>query len=192
MQEPVPDFVPPATPASTYISRPSSITALQWTGENLEDVKVWVGNDNLDHWVSGTALTLWVEANTSWLPLETGEWIIKDDLGFYPCKDSMFQRKYERDQVVADYLDNHEAQAAVEQALANPQDARPRDRKGGSSIQLQRHEYAENSFELHHFTGKLLLSREDLEEAYRQLDDFLYPNPGYAPRISNWKGEDLG
>ena len=54
----------------------------------------------------------------------------------------------------------------------------------GSSFQLYRHEYAENSFILAHFTGSLLVSREDLEEAYLQLDAFLYPNPGYAPRIA--------
>ena len=53
-----------------------------------------------------------------------------------------------------------------------------------SGIKLYRHEYAENSFILSAFTGQLLLSRQDLEEAYRQLDDFLYPNPGFEPRIA--------
>lgn len=48
-----------------------------------------------------------------------------------------------------------------------------------SSIKVQPHEYAENSFEIHHFTGKLLVSREDLEELYNSLDNYLYPNPGY-------------
>lgn len=58
------------------------------------------------------------------------------------------------------------------------------DNSSHSSILLQRHEYDGNNFVLHHFTGKLLLGRNDLEEAYRQLDDFLYPNPGFAPRIA--------
>jgi len=53
-----------------------------------------------------------------------------------------------------------------------------------SSFRLSRHEYAENSFILDHFTGRLLVSREDLEEAYLQLDAFLYPNRGYQPRIA--------
>jgi len=52
------------------------------------------------------------------------------------------------------------------------------------SFQLSKHPYAEDSFILAHFTGRLLVNREDLEEAYRQLDDFLYPNPGYEPRIA--------
>lgn len=96
MPENVPVLTTPALPVNTYTSRPVSITAIQWTGENLDDVKAWVGDDKLDHWVSGAALTLWVEANTTWLPLEAGEWIIKDELGFYPCKDSVFQRKYQK------------------------------------------------------------------------------------------------
>ncbi|QOP66764.1 hypothetical protein SEA_PUREGLOBE5_14 [Arthrobacter phage Pureglobe5] len=56
-------------------------------------------------------------------------------------------------------------------------------RDPSTSIQLSRHEYAENSFIIDHFTGTLLTSRQDLEDLYRQLDDFLYPNPGFEPRI---------
>lgn len=55
---------------------------------------------------------------------------------------------------------------------------------GNSSFQLSKHPYAENCYYLDHFTGRLLVSRADLEEAYRQLDDYLYPNPGYQPRIA--------
>lgn len=164
MQEPLPDLTPPVPVGVSYTSRPTTITAGQWTGANLDEIKAWVGNDNLDHWVSGTALTLWVEANTSWLPLEVGEWIIKDDLGFYPCKDSVFRAKY--------------------RAAPRPPTAPQITRSAESSFQLSRHPYAENSFYLDHFTGALLVSREDLEEAYLQLDDFLYPNHGYAPRIA--------
>jgi hypothetical protein len=91
------------------------------------------------------------------MKLHKGDWLIRGtEDEFYPCKDSVFQRKYRPAATVSD----------------------------STSIQLQRHEYAENSFELHHFTGKLLLGREDLEELYRQLDDFLYPNPGFEPRIA--------
>lgn len=39
---------------------------------------------------------LWVEANNAWLPIETGEWVIKDDIGFYPCKWYKFNETYER------------------------------------------------------------------------------------------------
>jgi hypothetical protein len=53
-----------------------------------------------------------------------------------------------------------------------------------TSIGLSSHPYAENSYLIDHFTGRLLVSREDLVELYAQLDNYLYPNPGYAPRIA--------
>lgn len=34
---------------------------------------------------------LWVDANHKWLPIVIGEWVIKDQLGFYPCKDEIMQ-----------------------------------------------------------------------------------------------------
>jgi hypothetical protein len=52
-----------------------------------------------------------------------------------------------------------------------------------SSIKVEPHEYAENSFIIHHFTGKLLVSHEDLEELYRSLDSYLYPNHGFEGRF---------
>lgn len=58
------------------------------------------------------------------------------------------------------------------------------DSTSNSSIRLYRHEYAENSFIISAFTGQILTSRQDLEELYRQLDNFLYPNPGFEPRIA--------
>lgn len=181
MPETVPDSSPPAPLGDTYTSRPVSITAEQWDGteEHAEKLCRWadsfrgrgsacyisgqapietgyVDNDGKEiglerpaHIVIGT-----LEGS---MKLREGDWLIKGiEDEFYPCKDSVFQRKYHR------------------AAGGNPD----------SSIQLYRHEYAENSFILSAFTGQLLLSRQDLEEAYRQLDDFLYPNPGFEPRIA--------
>ena len=33
-------------------------------------------------------------ANDAWLQIEDGEWVAKDDHGFYPIKDDVFARKY--------------------------------------------------------------------------------------------------
>lgn len=88
-----------------FRKNPVEIEAIQWTGENEGAVKSFVGKilagvageidgfaaEN-DWYVVGTSL--WVEANTSWLPIEIGEWIIKDSRGFYPCKDDIFQETY--------------------------------------------------------------------------------------------------
>lgn len=43
---------------------------------------------------SNATAELWVAANQKWLPIEDGEWILKDELGCYPCKDSKFRETY--------------------------------------------------------------------------------------------------
>lgn len=158
MPETVPDSSPPAPLGDTYTSRPVSITARQWDGtiDGGRRVIDWAEGAVI-RWSNETPQRLVVETLEGRMTANPGDWIIKGTEGeFYPCKDSVFQRKYHR------------------AAGGNPY----------SIIQLYRHEYAENSFILSAFTGKLLLSRQDLEEAYRQLDDFLYPNPGFEPRIA--------
>ncbi|QGZ16698.1 hypothetical protein PBI_DEWDROP_50 [Microbacterium phage Dewdrop] len=102
-----------AAPAA-YQKLPVVVHAVQWQGDNLEVVQQFVGiMTNMDGdastvrfeppgavddegeviWDDGLA-HLWVEANLAWLPIELGEWILKDRLGFYPCKDEMFQTTY--------------------------------------------------------------------------------------------------
>lgn len=77
-----------------YRKKPVVILAMQWTGDNLTELGDWVGNGNLLPPDPDKCLKLWVAANTAWLPLEVGEWIIKDRLGFYPCNDAVFQETY--------------------------------------------------------------------------------------------------
>lgn len=102
-----------------YVKRPVEIMAMQWTGENYQDVLKWVGwMQNMDGDVRSPRFAapdaryeddvdgpgelihddglarLWVEANHAWLPIEVGEWILQDRLGFYPCKDPIFQENY--------------------------------------------------------------------------------------------------
>lgn len=102
MPNPIPDSAPPATGAATYISIPTRITAMQWTGTNIHDLWEWIGAGDLygpiaeDRTIGERArpAKLYVAANDAWLDLTEGEWIIKDSLGFYPCKDSVFTAKY--------------------------------------------------------------------------------------------------
>lgn len=90
----------------TYVSKPSEVQAIQYLGEatgsevqkalgtflnpetgNSSYVLAWRG--------SRTWPELWVEANQSWLPITVGEWILKDSIGYYPCRDEIFKKKYE-------------------------------------------------------------------------------------------------
>lgn len=97
-----------------YISVPTEIEAVQFDGSNFHEVRELVGyrpksctyRENVYAFQPiGTYLPsygkpervfgeLWVDANQQWLPIEVGEWIVKDELGAYPCKDDVFKKKY--------------------------------------------------------------------------------------------------
>jgi hypothetical protein len=102
MPETVPDLTTPATCPTTYISIPTRITAMQWTGGNIQDLWDWITAEFLYGPIPAEPIIreharparLYVAANDAWLDLEVGEWIIQDALGFYPCKDSVFTAKY--------------------------------------------------------------------------------------------------
>lgn len=105
----------PMLEPKVYRKRPVPVRAIQWTGNNAGAVSDFVGiMANMDGDVStcrfllpeaidseGEALyhdglaRLWVEANSSWLPIEVGEWILRDRIGFYPCKDRQFVETYD-------------------------------------------------------------------------------------------------
>lgn len=89
------------TASAKYRKRPIEVEAIQWTGGNAKDVLAFTDcafhpidpADSLDDpEVTGD---LYVAANSIHLGVETGEWIIKDARGFYPCKADVFARTYE-------------------------------------------------------------------------------------------------
>ena len=94
---------------TTYMSKPRSIEAMQWTGENNAEVMQWTGDHvakDLAGYDDGTELLvfvplaypqpkLFVAANNAYVPVAPGEWILRDKLGFYPCKDEVFRMNYQ-------------------------------------------------------------------------------------------------
>lgn len=97
-----------------FVHLPTEVESLQWTGDNLVDMQMFTGNRGLRHhdsWTvpaftpigtylhpdlcEGATAELWVEANKQLVPIMTGEWVIKDELGCYPCKDEVFVKSYE-------------------------------------------------------------------------------------------------
>lgn len=97
-----------------FRKNPIEFEAVQFTGENFEEIQAFVGmrltslgeteihifnpiNTYLpQHLYDGRPnppeAELWVEANKSWLPIYNGEWVVKDELGFYPCKNEIIQK----------------------------------------------------------------------------------------------------
>lgn len=84
-----------------YRKKPVIVEALQWKGDNEEEMEKFAFGCfltvELEDRQDDPDLTaeLFVGANTRWLPLHTGEWVIKDELGFYPCKPDIFEKTYE-------------------------------------------------------------------------------------------------
>lgn len=107
----------------TYRKKPVTIEAVQWTGNNVEELYGWavrvaegpinaivecfrtfdddgiydaIREDKLYALVTkGCTAALWVDANSEWLGIVIGEWVAKDRHGFYPIKDDMFRESYD-------------------------------------------------------------------------------------------------
>jgi hypothetical protein len=124
--EDVPVFDPPTTCDDTYTSIPVSITAKQWDGtdERSAEIRQWVeqthkagavvDTDHIQHlwdydlgaYKMPTGKTIFAPYSTRCLIVltlegemvaEPGRWIIRGTEGeFYPCIDSVFQRKYRK------------------------------------------------------------------------------------------------
>lgn len=100
-----------------FVKRPVEVEAFQFTGSNWTEMHAFCGfSPGPNGGTSipafnrlGTMLTafdlpgldvgnataeLWVEANQRWLPIEPTEWVIRDELGFYPCKNEQFVNNY--------------------------------------------------------------------------------------------------
>ena len=97
-----------------FRKKPVVVEAIQWTGRNVPEVKAWMTSclhrdgqsvpdialfvkrrssqmtttlfsNLLDDPKPEVTAALWVAANSRYLGIVDGEWIIKDQHGFYPC-----------------------------------------------------------------------------------------------------------
>ena len=82
--------------AQQFRKRSIVVEAMQWTGENVQELQEWAGVGGILGPTEAKPLRLYVAANDAWLDLEVGEWIIEDPKGFYPCKVDIFEATYEQ------------------------------------------------------------------------------------------------
>lgn len=67
----------------TFNRIPTTIRAIQWTGENLHAVREFVGERGVRP--SGeVGIEIYIAANKGWLVVLIGDWIAEDGLGFCP------------------------------------------------------------------------------------------------------------
>lgn len=73
-----------------YRAKPVEIEAVEWTGDNLEEVTHFVGSN---YYFNGV---LFIESLEGDMQASIGDYIIKGLRGeFYPCKPDVFHKKYE-------------------------------------------------------------------------------------------------
>jgi hypothetical protein len=83
---------------TTYVTRPTTITAMQFDGSIASGRRIidWAGDDAVIRWTTDTPQQLGIETLEGTMKAAAGAWVIKGTEGeFYPCKDSVFQRKYQ-------------------------------------------------------------------------------------------------
>lgn len=81
-----------------FKKKPIIISALQWTGANLEAVKKFVPNDALVVWSWGNDkdAQIYIRTLEGKMKVDKEDWIIKGVKGeFYPCKPDIFEQTYD-------------------------------------------------------------------------------------------------
>ncbi|MGW4406535.1 hypothetical protein ACWEJ6_21075 [Nonomuraea sp. NPDC004702] len=88
-----------------FRKKPVEITAVQWTGENAQEIKTFVGvRDNGEsRFLTPDEITgVWEHAHVydelhdTWVTVYPGQWVIKGVKGeFYPCAEDVFAETYE-------------------------------------------------------------------------------------------------
>lgn len=78
-----------------YIKKPVIIEAVRWTGENLNEVRDFVGEHLQFKYRSGVP-RIYIKTLEGDLHASVGDYIIKGVNGeFYPCKPDIFKQTYE-------------------------------------------------------------------------------------------------
>lgn len=81
-----------------YVSKPTVIEAVQYTGINTEELQDFAGDNFVFETdvLFATFAKVWDKLHESWIKVEPGNWIIRGTRGeFYPCADDVFREKYE-------------------------------------------------------------------------------------------------
>lgn len=86
-----------------YRTKPTVIEAVQWTGDNWEAVEKFAGECVRRSSPGGNPITdVYDYLHTAWIPFGVGDWIIQGRKSeYYPCRDDVFQAKYEPEAVKA-------------------------------------------------------------------------------------------
>ena len=92
---PVPAAQEKTTPVQKWKKRPIVIEAIQWLGDNFEEVMAFAGDNVKVMDPEAKTLGILTLAN-GWVPSPVGEWVLRGISGeFYPCADSVLKASYD-------------------------------------------------------------------------------------------------
>src|SRR5688572_6998568 len=69
---------------------------MQYHEKEVAALAAWLGPDQVKYRPAIHLTQIWVAANEGWLAIQEGEWVLQDELGFYPCQDVVFRKKYHK------------------------------------------------------------------------------------------------
>ena len=79
-----------------YVKKPIPVSALQWTGENLEEIKAFCTDSNGQEKCFTNHIDLWIHTREGQLKAVFGDYIMKGIEGeFYPCGEQIFLKTYD-------------------------------------------------------------------------------------------------
>jgi hypothetical protein len=79
-----------------YVKKPIPVPALQWTGDNFQEIKDFCTDENLEEMCFTNNKDLWVKTREGQLMAQVGDFIMKGIEGeFYPCAESVFKKTYD-------------------------------------------------------------------------------------------------
>lgn len=81
-----------------YRKKPVEVEAVQWTGDNVAEIRALAGGKFHPLCVPKGDITAEVKdvLHDTWVGVKDGQWIIRGVQGeFYPCDDVVFQATYE-------------------------------------------------------------------------------------------------
>lgn len=72
--------------------KPTTVEAVQWTGENEQELREFAGN-KVDAWRPNAFAR--VGTMRGWVDLAVGDWLVKGDHDFYPVAPEVMDETYE-------------------------------------------------------------------------------------------------
>lgn len=88
-----------------YVKKPIPVSALQWTGENLEEIKAFCTDENGKEKCFTNHSDLWIQTREGQLMAKVRDYIMRGIEGeFYPCAESIFLKSYEEFNPINDKL----------------------------------------------------------------------------------------